>query len=86
MLYMCIERFRNGAKPVYSRFREQGRLMPTGLNYVTSWVSEDLSTCFQVMECQKRELLDEWISAWKDLVDFEVVPVMESKEAATKFT
>ena len=29
MLYMVIERFREGdALPVYRRFREQGRLMP----------------------------------------------------------
>ena len=58
--------------------------MPEGVIYVSSWVTQDLSTCYQVMECEKRELLDEWISAWNDLVDFEVVAVMESKEAATK--
>jgi hypothetical protein len=83
---MCIERYRNGAGPVYARFRDQGRMMPEGVIYVSSWVTQDLSTCYQVMECEKRELLDEWISAWNDLVDFEVVAIMESKEAATKVT
>lgn len=82
---MIIERFRNGAAPVYARFREQGRLASSELRYVSSWVVEDLSTCYQIMECDKREDLDGWIAAWNDLVDFEVVPVMESKDAAAKF-
>jgi hypothetical protein len=43
MLYMVVERFRGGdAKPVYQRFREQGRMAPAGLSYVGSWVTEDL--------------------------------------------
>ena len=34
------------------------------------------------METDNRALLDEWISNWKDIVDFEVIPVITSKEAA----
>ena len=83
MLYMIVERFRDGdAKPVYQRFREQGRLAPEGLGYVASWVTEDLARCFQVMECANRALLEEWMERWKDLVDFEVIPVVTSAEAA----
>jgi hypothetical protein len=37
------------------------------------------------MECEKREYLDEWIASWEDIVQFEVVPVMTSKDAAAKF-
>jgi hypothetical protein len=82
MLYMIIERFRNGDPlPVYRRFRERGRLAPEGLRYVDSWVTEDLKECYQVMECAERSLLDQWISEWSDLVAFEVVPVMTSAEA-----
>lgn len=82
MLYMVIERFRNGdALPVYRRFRDRGRLMPEGLRYVSSWITEDMSRCFQVMECGDRKLLDEWISHWSDLMDFEVLPVITSPEA-----
>lgn len=85
MLYMVIERFRGGdAVPVYTRFRAQGRLAPEGLTYVTSWVSDDLTTCYQVMESPARELLDAWIAAWADLVDFEVIPVITSAEAAAR--
>jgi len=82
MLYMIVENFRGGdAVPVYRRFAEQGRLAPEGLRYVASWVQDDLTRCFQVMECDDRTLLDEWISRWDDLVDFEVWPVLTSDEA-----
>jgi hypothetical protein len=80
---MIIESFRDGdAAPVYRRLRERGRLVPEGLSYVASWVTSDMTRCFQVMECSNRALLDEWISRWSDLVDFRVVPVIESSEAA----
>ncbi|MGE5176015.1 MAG: DUF3303 domain-containing protein, partial [Hyphomicrobiales bacterium] len=41
-----------------------------------------LARCYQVMECDDRALLDEWISRWSDLVDFDVIPVMTSAAAA----
>jgi hypothetical protein len=84
-LYMVLERFRNAdAAPVYRRFRERGRMAPDGLNYISSWVTEDMSTCFQVMETENRALLEDWMSHWSDLVDFEVHPVVSSKEAAQR--
>jgi len=83
MLFMVVEHFRDGdAVPVYRRFRDRGRLAPEGLRYVASWVTHDFGLCYQVMECDDRALLDEWMSHWKDLVDFEVVPVVTSAEAA----
>jgi hypothetical protein len=83
MLFMIVERFRNGdAAPVYERFRERGRMAPDGLIYITSWVTTDLTRCYQVMACDDRRLLDEWMSNWKDIVDFEVFPVMTSPEAS----
>lgn len=87
MIFMVIERYRNGdAAPVYARFREQGRLAPDGLRYVSSWVTKDLGLCYQIMETEDRALLDQWIARWNDLVDFEVVPVMMSAEAAAAFS
>ena len=83
MLYMVIERFRHGdAVPVYRRLNERGRLMPDGLHYISSWVTHDLRACFQVMECDDPVLLTQWTSAWEDLVEFEVEPVMTTEEAA----
>jgi hypothetical protein len=85
MLFMVIEHFRNGdASPVYARFRAEGRLAPDGLQYVNSWVTDDLRRCYQVMACDDRRPLDEWIARWADLVDFEVVPVVTSAEAAAR--
>lgn len=85
MLYMIVEHFRDGdAGPVYDRFRREGRLAPDGLQYVSSWVTTNLSRCYQVMECDDRRLLDQWIAAWDDLVNFEVYPVITSAEAAAR--
>ncbi len=87
MLYMIIERFKNGDPvPVYRRFRDEGRLMPDGVEYRGSWVTEDLGSCFQVMECADRALLDEWMANWRDLGEFEVVPVITSAEALAEVT
>jgi hypothetical protein len=83
MLYMIVEDFQGGdAAPVYRRFRERGRMAPDGLRYVASWVTSDLRRCFQIMECDERALLDEWMANWSDLVEFEVIPVMTSADAA----
>lgn len=84
-LYMVIERFKGGdAVPVYRRFRDRGRLAPAGLRYVSSWVDTNLARCYQLMETDDPELLEEWISQWRDLVDFEVHPVISSAEAAER--
>jgi hypothetical protein len=83
MLYMIIEHYRNGDPvPVYDRFRARGRLSPEGLHYVNSWVTPDLTRCYQVMECEDPALLEVWISRWQDLVEFEVIPVVTSAAAA----
>ena len=58
------------------------RLAPEGLKYLASWVTEDLQHCYQVMECEDRTLLEQWIAEWSDLVEFEVIPVVTSSEAA----
>ncbi|MEO6444987.1 MAG: DUF3303 family protein [Gemmatimonadaceae bacterium] len=87
MLYMVIESFRDGdARPVYRRFRAQGRLAPEALHYVSSWVTDDFRRCYQVMECEDIALLHAWIAQWKDLVDFEVLPVMTSAAAVEQIT
>lgn len=78
---MVIERFRGGDPvPGYRRFQERGRLAPDGLQYVSSWVSVDLKRCYQVMECDERDLLEAWLAQWSDPVDFEVIPVRTPAE------
>jgi hypothetical protein len=83
VLFMVIERFKDGqARPVYERAREQGRMAPDGLRYVDSWVEANLARCFQLMECSDVTLLMAWVARWSDLVDFEIVPVSTSAQAA----
>jgi Protein of unknown function (DUF3303) len=85
MLYMIIEHFKNDDPlPIYRRFRDRGRLAPDGLIYVSSWVDEQLNCCYQLMETGDRTLIDQWITNWSDLVEFEVYPVITSKEAADR--
>ena len=87
MLYMIVERFRGGdAVPVYRRFRDRGRLAPDGLRYVASWVTDDYTRCYQVMECDDRTLLDQWMAQWTDIVDFDVTPVVTSAAAVDVIT
>lgn len=83
MLYMVVEHFKGDPAPVYRRFRDRGRLAPDGLRYVSSWVTSDLQRCYQVMECDDYALLEQWMDQWKDIVDFEVIPVITSAEAAS---
>lgn len=56
--------------------------MPEGLKFVHSWVAADLSRCFQVMECDAVASLQQWVSEWSDLVEFEIVPVVAGAETA----
>jgi len=81
MLYMVIERFREGAaREIYRRFREKGRMMPEGLEYVSSWIDLDFKICYQLMQTEDFALFNKWIGDWRDLMEFEVVPVRTSAE------
>ena len=84
MLFMVIERFKPGAiDSIYERVKLQGRMLPAGLEYIDSWIAEDLTICYQVMSTEDEKLFDEWISCWHDLVEFEVVRVLSSAEVAS---
>jgi len=84
MRYMVIETFTQGARPVYERARDHGRMLPEGLEYVESWVAEGLGRCFQLMETDDPALFDAWTAQWADLADFEIVPVLASADAAAQ--
>lgn len=81
MLYMVIERFKKPAEEIYKRAREKGRMMPQGLEYVSSWVDLEFKVCYQLMKTDDESLFAVWIENWKDLTDFEVIPVRTSQEA-----
>ena len=83
MLYVVIERFKEGSTAdIYRRFREKGRMMPEGLEYISSWIDLGFKTCWQLMQTEDVALFDKWTANWRDLVDFEIVPVRTSAEAA----
>ena len=76
---MVIETFKPGqTDAVYERFAQQGRLLPRGLNYLASWLARDRRRCFQLMETERPELFEDWVARWRDLVDFEIIPVEPS--------
>ena len=86
-LYMVVERFKDkDALPIYRRFRDNGRMMPEGLAYVSSWIDDKLERCYQLMETHDRSLLDAWMARWSALMEFDVYPVITSKEAVEKIT
>ena len=85
MQYMIIETFTQGPEVVYARFRERGRMAPEGLTYLDSCITTDGHRCFQRMECDDPALLEQWMSAWRDIAGFEVLPVISSSEAARRF-
>ena len=85
MRYMVIETYPHGPAVVYERVAARGRMLPPGLDYVASWTDErTLDRCFQLMETEQPSLLEEWIASWRDIVEFEVVPVISSGEAAAR--
>src|SRR5438045_8076028 len=72
---------RSQCRPVYRRFHEKGRMMPDGLVYIDSWIETNYDRCFQLMECEQPELFEQWTRNWDDIADFEIIPVVTSKEA-----
>jgi hypothetical protein len=78
---MVIERFKSGkASAVGERFQSSGRMLPEGVVYHASWVDSTGVRCFQIMEAPHLELLTTWVKRWDDLIDFEIVPVLTSRE------
>jgi hypothetical protein len=87
MLFMIVERFKEGnAARVHERFMQSGRMLPPDVTYVDSWIESTGARCFQLMEAPALESLYPWINQWKDLVDFEVVPVLRSSEYWRNFS
>jgi hypothetical protein len=62
-LYMVGEHFKNkDALAVYRRFRDNGRMAPEGLLYISSWVDHKMERCSQLMKAHDLRLLDDWMA------------------------
>ena len=79
MLFMVIERFTD-IDAIGERFRTRGRMMPDNLVYHASWIEQDGSRCYQVMEGPSVEAFRDWTKNWDDLVEFEIIPVITSQD------
>lgn len=55
-------------------------MMPEKLKYVDSWVAANFNRCFQLMECDDLRLFQQWVLQWQDLGEFEIIPVVGSKQ------
>jgi hypothetical protein len=78
---MVIERFKpDSVGLIGERFEQSGRMLPEDVTYHASWVDAAGTRCFQVMEADRPESLETWISRWDDLTDFGVVPVLTSAD------
>ena len=72
--FMVIEHFAPDARArIYERFHEKGRMLPSGLAYIDSWLEKDGHRCFQLMETNDPSLFVAWMDSWKDLVRFEII-------------
>ena len=80
--YMVIETFNpDKLKELYLRLETKGRMFPKGVRYIDSWINENLSGCYQLMESDSIENLELWTAQWSDLVDFEIIPIIDSETA-----
>jgi hypothetical protein len=80
--YMVIEHFGEGKlDAVYERFHSKGRMLPDGLHFIESWLSDDGLRCFQLMETATPSLFVEWEKHWSDLARFEIVELRERPAA-----
>jgi hypothetical protein len=59
-------------------------MAPEGLVFVSAWVDENLERRYLLMQTRDRRLLDQWMANWKDLIEFEVHPVITPEEAGEK--
>jgi hypothetical protein len=66
--------------------RENGRALPKGLRYLESWIEANFDRCFQPMECDDARLFQKRDLQWRDLAEFEIVPVIPPKEVRSLFS
>ena len=82
MKFMITERFYpDKVKALYQKLAKGGRMLPAGVNYIDSWIDQDLSVCYQLMESGSLGAIQEWADQWKEFGEFEIVQVITSTEA-----
>jgi hypothetical protein len=80
---MVVEHFKD-AEAIYHRLWDRGRILPKGVVLESVWVDEKVERSYRLLKTYDRELLDEWMANWNDLIDFEVYEVTTPEEAGEK--
>ena len=64
--YMVVENYKNGCYgKIYERYNSKGRLLPTGLQFLNSWVNKKRNICFQLMETNDENIFNKWFKTGK---------------------
>ena len=82
MTFLIIENFKKDkVKALYLRLEKEGRLLPEGIQYLSSWIDLDITTCYQVMQADTLGQIQEWLLEWEGFAEFEIIPVIDSDTA-----
>jgi hypothetical protein len=49
-----------------------------------SWIDLDFKVCWQLTQTKDFALFDQWVANWRDLIDFQIVPVRNSTEGSRR--
>ena len=85
MTFMIIERFYpERVRDLYLRLDQSGRILTPGVSFISSWINEDVTTCYQVMEAESISQIREWAGQWQEYAEFEIIPVIDSPSAKAR--
>ena len=86
MLFIVVERFKSSeaASEVYRRLEGTRADAARRAQILGQLGGRNLDRRFQLMETDDAKLFKQWIACWQDLVDFEVIPVVNSADAERK--
>ncbi|MCB0686265.1 MAG: DUF3303 family protein [Saprospiraceae bacterium] len=83
MTFLVIEKFnKDKIKLLYQRLEKEGRLMPEGIEYISSWIDIDITTCYQIVKGANIGQIQEWLTRWAGFAEFEIIPVIDSATAS----
>ena len=70
-----------GKRPARPR---RSLMLPDCVTYHASWVDSTGTKCFQLMEAPDQDALKSWASLWEDLIEFEIIEVLPSRNFWSK--
>jgi hypothetical protein len=81
MLFMSIYTYQPGQRnEIIKRRLERGTAVPEGVKVIGEWTDIGGHRGFMVFEAQDPKVIMGTTLAWSDLLEFEIVPVIETEE------